>query len=77
MGRRGYWVGSTQDPTARVTISERLTKDVMVTYSRNLTTSEEQVVIVEYSITRNLTLVASQDERGDFGIDIRLRRRLR
>jgi hypothetical protein len=35
------------------------------------------VVILEYAISRNLTLVASQDEKGDFGIDFRLRRRLR
>jgi autotransporter translocation and assembly factor TamB len=72
-----YWVGSQKDPTARVTVTERLSKDLTVTYSRNLSTNEEQVVIIEYDVSRNLTLVASQDEKGDFGIDFRFRKRLR
>lgn len=72
-----YWIGPQKDPTARVTVSERLSKDLIVTYSRNLSTNEEQVVIVEWDLTRNLTLVASQDEKGDFGVDFRFRKRLR
>lgn len=72
-----YWIGPQKDPTARVTVSERLSKDLTVTYSRNLSTNEEQVVIVEWDLTRNLTLVASQDEKGDFGVDLRFRKRLR
>jgi autotransporter translocation and assembly factor TamB len=60
-----------------VTVTERLSKDLTVTYSRNLSTNEEQVVIIEYDVSRNLTLVASQDEKGDFGIDFRFRKRLR
>ncbi|MBM3790504.1 MAG: translocation/assembly module TamB, partial [Acidobacteria bacterium] len=72
-----YWLGSEKDPTARVTISQRLTKDLTVTYSRNLSTNEEQVVLIEYDVTRNLTLVALQDEKGDLGVDLRFRKRLR
>jgi len=72
-----YWVSSEKDPTARVTISERLSKDLTVTYSRNLSTSEEQVVVIEYDVTRNLTMVATQNEKGEFGVDFRLRKRFR
>jgi len=72
-----FLAGAENDPTARVTISERISKDMTVTFSRNLSTNEEQIVIVEYDVNRNLTVVASRDEQGKFGLDFRFRKRFR
>jgi translocation and assembly module TamB len=72
-----FLAGAENDPTARVTISERISKDLTVTFSRNLSTNEEQIVVVEYDVTRNLTVVASRDEQGKFGLDFRFRKRFR
>jgi translocation and assembly module TamB len=71
-----FLAGVENDPTARVTISERLSKDVVVTFSRNLTTSKEQIVVLEYNVNKNLTIVATRDELGAYGVDFRFRRRV-
>jgi translocation and assembly module TamB len=71
-----FLAGVENDPTARVTISERLSKDLVVTFSRNLSTSKEQIVVIEYNVNKNLTIVATRDELGAYGIDFRFRRRL-
>ncbi len=72
-----FLAGAENDPTARVTISERISKDLTITFSRNLSTNEEQIVVMEYDVTRNLTIVASRDEQGQFGLDFRFRKRFR
>jgi hypothetical protein len=69
-----FLTGAGNDPTARVTVAQRLSKDITVTYSRNLSTNEEQIVVLEYDINRNLSVVASRDENGMFGLDFRFRK---
>jgi translocation and assembly module TamB len=72
-----FLAGAENDPTARVTITERLSKDLSVTFSRNLSTNEEQIVIVEYAVSRNISVVATRDENGKYGLDFRFRGRFR
>jgi translocation and assembly module TamB len=72
-----FLAGAENDPTARITISERLSKDLVVTFSRNLTTNQEQIVVIEYDVTRDLSLVATRDEDGKYGLDFRFRKRFR
>jgi translocation and assembly module TamB len=72
-----FLAGAENDPTARVTLSERLAKDLVVTFSRNLTTNQEQIVIIEYDVSKDLSVVATRDEDGKYGLDFRFRKRLR
>ncbi len=72
-----FLAGAENDPTARITISERISKDLVVTFSRNLTTNQEQIVVIEYDIGKNVSVVATRDENGKYGLDFRLRKRLR
>lgn len=72
-----FIAGVESDPTARVTISERLSKDLVVTYSRSLTTSQDQIVVIEYAVSKNFSIVATRDEDGKYGLDFRFRKRLR
>jgi len=72
-----FLAGTENDPTARVTITERITKDVSVTYSRNLTTAQEQIFLIEYDVNRNLSIVATRDEDGRYAVDFRFRKRFR
>jgi hypothetical protein len=72
-----FLAGTENDPTARVTITERLSKDVTVTFSRNLTTTKDQIIVVEYYVNKNLSIVATRDEDGQYGVDFRFRRRFR
>ncbi len=71
-----FLAGTGNDPTARITVSERISRDIVVTFSRNLSTNEEQVVVIEYDIGRGVSVTGTRDENGRFGIDFRLRRRL-
>jgi hypothetical protein len=72
-----FLAGAENDPTARITVSERLSKDLVVTFSRNLTTNQEQIVMIEYNVGKNLSVVATRDEDGKYGLDFRFRKRLR
>ncbi len=60
--------------TPRVTVSKRLAgEDLFVTYSSSMSTSEEQEVMLEYVINRNVSLLGGQDDLGSLGGDIRFR----
>jgi translocation and assembly module TamB len=72
-----FLAGAENDPTARITISERISKDLVVTFSRNVTTNQEQIVVIEYDVGKNVSVVATRDENGKYGLDFRLRKRLR
>jgi translocation and assembly module TamB len=71
-------VGRGNDPTARITIGQRVTKDLTVTYSQNLSSGVsgvEQVVLVEYRLSNRFSVVGYRNERGELGFDVRLRKR--
>jgi translocation and assembly module TamB len=71
-------VGRGSDPTARITIGQRITKDLTVTYSQNLTSGPsgiDRVVLVEYRISNRFSVVGYRNERSELGFDVRLRKR--
>jgi translocation and assembly module TamB len=71
-------VGRGNDPTARITIGQRITKDLTVTYSQNLSSGPsgiERVVLVEYRLTNRFSVVGYRNDRGELGFDVRLRKR--
>jgi translocation and assembly module TamB len=66
-------VGSTglsQNAAARVTVQQRVTRNLTVTYVSNVGSTQEQVFQVEYNVSRNLSIVALRDYNGTFGIDV-------
>lgn len=69
--------GSETDATARLTFGKRINRNVYVTYSRLLSSSEDQLLTVEYQITPALRLKGTRDEDGSFGIDFLVQRRIR
>lgn len=71
--------GRGSDPTARVTVGRRVTRDLTITYSQNLTSSGqsglERIVLVEYRLSNRLSVIGYRNERGELGFDVRLRKR--
>ncbi|MHB8754394.1 MAG: translocation/assembly module TamB domain-containing protein, partial [Candidatus Acidiferrales bacterium] len=63
--------GVEQSTAARVTIQKQVTKDLSVTYSTNANSNQQQVIEVDYSIRRDITIVALRDINGIFGINIK------
>ena len=65
------------DPTARVTLGQQITPDILVTYSTVLGSSQTQIVTIEYRWRRNMRVVGSREEDGSYGIDVRFDHRIR
>jgi len=66
------------NPALRVTLSRQVSKDLTVTYSQDLATSQQRLVLIEYFLTKNLSIVASREEANEIaalGLDIKLRKR--
>ncbi len=72
-----FLVGAENNPVARLTISEQLTKDLSITYSQDLSSNRQQIIQVEYFVSRNTSVVASRDELGSLGLDLKFRTRFR
>ncbi|HJT53654.1 MAG TPA: translocation/assembly module TamB domain-containing protein [Candidatus Angelobacter sp.] len=69
------FIGSENNPSARVTIEQTINNNITLTYITSLTQSAETVVQVEYNINKNVSIVAVRDENGVLGFDVHIRRR--
>jgi translocation and assembly module TamB len=72
-----FLVGTEATPGTRITLSEQVTKDLTVTYSQDLSSNRQQVILIEYFVSRNSSILASRDELGYFGLDLRHRTRIK
>ena len=66
------------NPSLRVTLSQQVSKDLSVTYSQDLASTQQRIILIEYFVSKNTSIVASREETNDaaaLGLDIKLRRR--
>ena len=70
-------VGSTtgQTAAARVTVQQRVTPNLTVTYVSNVGSTQQQVIQMEYNLSRTVSIVALRDYNGTFGIDVKIKKR--
>jgi len=68
--------GSGQNAAARVTVEQQVSPTLNVTYVSNVSSTQQQVIQVEYLVTRTISIVALRDQNGTFGVDIRFKKRL-
>jgi translocation and assembly module TamB len=66
---------SGQNAAARVTVEQQVTPNLTVTYVSNVSSTQQQVIQVEYNVTRNISVVALRDQNGTFGVDIKFKKR--
>jgi translocation and assembly module TamB len=67
----------TSVPQARLSLEQQISKEVTLTYITNVTRTQEQIVRVEWDLSRQWSVVALRDENGEFGIDFQYRRRFK
>lgn len=67
--------GSEQNAAARVTVQQQVTRDLTITYVSNVSSTQQQVIQVEYNVSRNISIVALRDYNGTFGIDVKIKKR--
>jgi translocation and assembly module TamB len=58
-----------------VTIEQQVANNVTVTYSTSVEQASQQIIQVEYNISRNVSIVAIRDQNGVVSFDVRVRRR--
>jgi len=64
-------------PEARLTFEQQVSKDVTLTYITNLNRTQEQIVQVQWDVSRKWSAVAVRDSNGLFGIDLTYRKRFK
>jgi translocation and assembly module TamB len=63
------------DPSARLTIGKRLSDRVYLTYSRSLSSSmRDQIILLEIDQTDRSSWILSRNEDGTYAVDFQLRR---
>ena len=63
--------GNSQNPGAQVAIQQRVTGNLLVTFSTDITSAQTQTVQLLYQIKPNVTVSLLRDENGGYGLDIR------
>jgi translocation and assembly module TamB len=59
-----------QNSIASVTIEQQVTRGLVITYITDVTTTQYQVIQIEYTINREFSVLALRDENGTFGLDV-------
>src|SRR5436190_7957656 len=69
---------STETNPARgpqVTIEQQVAGNLTLTYSTNVSQASQQIIQVEYNVSRNVSVVGVRDQNGVVSIDVRIRQR--
>jgi translocation and assembly module TamB len=69
--------GSSQNAAARVTVEQRVARNLTITYITNVTSTQQQIIQVEYNVNRNVSIVALRDQNGTFGLDVKFKKRFK
>jgi translocation and assembly module TamB len=69
------FVSGIGNATARITITEPISKQATLTYATNVNSTAEQLIQGEWRITPDISVLAVRDEAGVFSLIFRLHRR--
>lgn len=65
--------GQQLNPTARVTIGQRISSRVFLTYSRAFNDAQSEIILLEYEQTDRVSWILSRNEDRTFALDFRIR----
>jgi translocation and assembly module TamB len=66
--------GNQQNPGANVTIQQRVTGKLFVTFSTDVTSTQRQVIQLQYQATPRVSISGTRDQNGGFGFDTRIKK---
>jgi hypothetical protein len=61
------------NPTARIILGKRISDRVYLTYSRTLSSAQNEIILVEFDQNDQVSWVLSRNEDRTFALDFRLR----
>lgn len=71
------FVGNLGNSTARITVQEKIGKDVIVTYATNVNSTAQQLIGGQWYLSQNVSIVAQRDESGVFSLLFKIHQRRR
>ncbi|MBV9573511.1 MAG: hypothetical protein JOY93_05615 [Acidobacteriales bacterium] len=61
--------GNNRNPSARVAIQQRLTKNFIFTFSTDVTDPQSEIIQGEYQLSKRWSVSVVRDESGGVGVD--------
>ncbi|MCX6558035.1 MAG: translocation/assembly module TamB domain-containing protein [Candidatus Aminicenantes bacterium] len=61
--------------TSRLTIGTSITKNLVIVYSTNLSTTRQEIYYLQYQLSPAVSLIYMKNEEGRYSIDLRVRKR--
>jgi translocation and assembly module TamB len=69
------FVGNLGNSTARITVQEKIGKDITLTYATNVNSTAQQLIAGQWFLTQNVSIVAQRDESGVFSLLLKIHQR--
>ncbi|MCU1287153.1 MAG: hypothetical protein JWO13_3503 [Acidobacteriales bacterium] len=66
--------GGQTNPGARITVQQKVTSSLFVTFSTDVTATQTQVIQLQYKVSPRLSVSSTRDQNGGFGFDTRIRK---
>jgi translocation and assembly module TamB len=66
--------GNQKNPGARISIQQRVTGNLFVAFSTDPTSTERQVVKLEYQVSPKMSVSGVRDQNGGFAFDVRMKK---
>jgi translocation and assembly module TamB len=63
--------GNNQNPGSQVAVQQRVSGNILLTFSTDVTSAQNQSIQVQYRAKRNVTVSVLRDENGGYGFDVR------
>ena len=67
--------GNQQDPGARITIQQRVTANIFVTFATDAASTQREVLKLEYQASPRVSISGVRDQNGGFAFDIKIRKK--
>jgi len=69
--------GFGNSPEAQLTMEQQISQNVTFTYVTSITQEQQQLIRVEWSVSRQWSIVAAREENGLFGIEFQYRKQFK
>ena len=66
--------GAQQNPGAIITVQQRVTSNLFVTFITDVTSTQNEIIQVEYHFSPRWSFSGTRDQNGGFGFDFRVRK---
>jgi autotransporter translocation and assembly factor TamB len=70
-----FLLGASTEMTARLTVGKKISRNIVLLYSTNLTSQREEIIRLDWAFSESFSLVGMRDERGRISFDAKIRKR--